>query len=137
MLRYQVPRSQKEDERLLAWVSAGGEGDRKQRWDGESGLALEKDATVEDAFTLSEAAVFRWGEHVPWIAERYGLEYVETRLPESNSFEFDLGKIKELQGREPQHDVRNVAEAMFRGEETGVRRGGEGDAPTLRMVNPE
>ena len=86
-------------------------------------LALEKDVAVEEEFTLGGAAVFRWDEHVPWIAERYGLEYVDARLPESNFFEFDLGKIKGLLGYEPQHDVRSVvetAEAMRRGEETGV-----------------
>ena len=86
-------------------------------------LALEQDAAVGEEFTLGGAAVFRWDEHVPWFAERYGLEFVEARLPESNFFEFDLGKIKGLLGYEPQHDVGSVvetAEAMRRGEETGV-----------------
>ena len=67
--------------------------------------------------------MFPWEEHVPWLAERYGLEFVEARLPESNFFEFDLSKIKALLGYEPRHDVQGVvetAEAMFRGEETGV-----------------
>ena len=87
------------------------------------GLALEKDAAVGEEFTLGGAAVFRWDEHVPWFAERYGLEFVDARLPESNVFEFDLSKIKGLLGYEPQHDVQSVvetAEAMRRGEETGV-----------------
>ena len=53
-----------------------------------------------------------------------GLTWVDARLPESNFFEFDLGKIKGLLGYEPRHDVRSVvetAERMFRGEEAGVR----------------
>lgn len=86
-------------------------------------LALEADAAVGEEFTLGGAAVFRWDEHVPWLAERYGLEFVDTRLPESNFFEFDLSKIKGLLGYEPRHDVRSVvetAEAVRRGEETGV-----------------
>ena len=90
-------------------------------------LALEKDAAVGEEFTLGGAALFRWEEDVPWFAERYGMEYVEARLPESNFFEFDLGKIKGLLGYEPRHDVRSVvetAEAMLRGEETGVLRTG-------------
>ena len=57
-------------------------------------LALEKDSAVGEEFTLGGAAVFRWDEHVPWLAGRYGMEFVEARLPESNFFEFDLGKIK-------------------------------------------
>lgn len=86
-------------------------------------LALETDAAVGEEFTLGGAAVFRWDEHVPWLAERYGLEFVDARLPVSNFFEFDLSKIKGLLGYEPRHDVRSVvetAEAIRRGEETGV-----------------
>ena len=97
-------------------------------------LALEKDAAVGEEFTLGGAAVFRWEEHVPWFAEQYGLEFVDARLPESNYFEFDLSKIKRLLGYQPRHDVQSVvetAEAMRRGEETGVvatgiRYGGRG-----------
>ena len=86
-------------------------------------LALEKDEAVGEEFTLGGAVVFRWDEVVPWFAERYGLEYVDARLPESNYFKFDLSKIKGLLGYEPQHDVQSVvetAEAMRRGKETGV-----------------
>ena len=86
-------------------------------------LALEKDAAVGQEFTLGGAAVFRWEEHVPYFAERYGIEYVDARLPESNHFEFDLTKIKTLLGYDPKHDVGSVletAEAMRRGEETDV-----------------
>ena len=57
-------------------------------------LALEKDAAVGEEFTLGGAALFRWEEHVPWFAERWGMEYVDARLPESNFFEFDLSKIR-------------------------------------------
>ena len=78
--------------------------------------------------------MFRWEEHAPWFSERYGMEFVEARLPESNFFEFDLRKIKALLGYEPRHDVQSVvetAEAIRRGEETGVvptglRYGGQG-----------
>ena len=86
-------------------------------------LALENDAAVGQEFTLGGAALFRWDEVVPWFAERYGIDYVDARLPESNYFEFDLTKIKRLLGYQPQHDVQSVvetAEAMQRGEETGV-----------------
>ena len=57
-------------------------------------LALEQDAAVGEEFTLGGAAVFRWEEHVPWLAERYGLDWVDARLPESNFFEFDLGRSR-------------------------------------------
>ena len=71
---------------------------------------------------------------MPNVSDRYGIDYVDARLPESNYFEFDLGKIKGLLGYEPRHDVQSVvetAEAMRRGEETGVvptgvRYGGRG-----------
>ena len=126
VLRVQVPRSCKECERLLMGVG-------RWRWGRQAavgrsvGLALEKDAAVGEDFTLVGSAVFRWDEHVPWFAERNGLEFGEARLPESNFFEFDLGKIKGLLGYEARHDVRSVvetAQAMFRGEETGVLRTG-------------
>ena len=86
-------------------------------------LALEKDAAVGEEFTLGGAALFRWEEVVPYFAERYEIEYVDARLPESNYFEFDLSKIKRLLGYRPKHDVQSVletAEAMRRGEETDV-----------------
>ena len=86
-------------------------------------LGLEKDAAVGQEFTLGGSAIFRWDEHVPYFSARYGVEYVDARLPESNHFEFDLTKIKTLLGYDPKHDVRSVietAEAMRRGEETDV-----------------
>ena len=48
---------------------------------------------------------------------------MEARLPESSYFEFDLNKIKRLLGYQPRHDVQSIgdtAEAMRRGEKTGV-----------------
>ena len=91
----------------------------KQRWDVVRGLvvALEKDVAVEKEFTLGGAAVFRWDEHVPWFAKRYGMEIVDARLPESTFFEFDLSKIDRLLGYELRYDVESVvetAEAMRR-----------------------
>ena len=86
-------------------------------------LALEEDAAVGEEFTLGGVAVSRWEEHVPWLAERKGLEFVDAWLPESSVFEFDLSKFKGLLGHELQHGVGRVvetAEGMGRGEVTGV-----------------
>ena len=72
---------------------------------------------------MGGAALVRWEEGVPNVSDRYGIGYVEARLPESNYFEFDLSKIKRLLGYNPRHDVQSMietAEAMRRGEETGV-----------------
>ena len=60
---------------------------------------------------------------MPNVSDRYDIEYVEARLPESNYFEFDLSKIKRLLGYQPRHDVQSVVEtveAIRRGEKTGV-----------------
>ena len=81
------------------------------------------DAAVGEEFTLGGAALVRWEEVVPYFSDRYGIGYVEARLPESNYFEFDLSKIKRLLGYQPRHDVQSLietAEAMRRGEATGV-----------------
>jgi UDP-glucose 4-epimerase len=94
-------------------------------------LALEKDAAVGEEFTIG-GVVFRWEEVVPYLADRYGIGYVDARLPEWNYFEFDLSKIESLLGYRPRHDVHSIietAEAMRRGEETaviptGIRYGG-------------
>ena len=86
-------------------------------------LGLEKEEAVGEEFTLGGAALFRWEEDVPYLAERYNMDYVEARVPSSNHFEFNLHKIKSLLGYEPQHDLRSVldtAEAMRRGEGTDV-----------------
>ena len=85
-------------------------------------LGLEREEASGQEFTLA-GAVFDWGEIVPYLAERYGLAYVEARIPPPNYFEFDLSKIKRLLGYQPQHDFASIlatAEAIRRGEETGV-----------------
>lgn len=89
-------------------------------------LALEKEAAVGEEVTLGGAAVIRWNEHVARFAERYGLKYVDTRLPGPSHL--DLSKIKGLR-YEPRHDVRTVvdsAEVIRRSnEDAGSVHGGE------------
>lgn len=86
-------------------------------------LALEKEEAVGEEFTLGGAAILDWGELVPWLAERYGIGYVEARLPEANYFTLDLTKIQTRLGFRPQHDFYSVlqtAEAIQQGQETDV-----------------
>lgn len=86
-------------------------------------LALEKEEAVGEEFTLGGAAILDWGELVPWLAERYGMGYVEARLPEANYFTLDLTKIQTRLGFRPQHDFYSVlqtAEAIQQGQETDV-----------------
>lgn len=87
-------------------------------------LGIEEEAAVGEEFTLSGAALFRWDEIIPYLSERYGLEYVEARVPHNALYhEFDLSKIINLLGYKPVHDFNSVlktAEAMRRGEETEV-----------------
>ncbi len=86
-------------------------------------MGLEKDAAIGEEFTLGGAALFAWDEVVPYLSNRYNLDYIEARLPASNYFEFDLSKIKNLLGYQPKHDLQSIldtAEAMGRGEDTGV-----------------
>lgn len=86
-------------------------------------LGLERAEAVGQEFTLAGAALFDWGELVPYLANRFGLPYIEARIPAPNYFEFDLSKIKHLLGYQPQHDFHSIlatAEAMRRGEETEV-----------------
>ena len=93
-------------------------------------LGLEKEAAVGQEFTLA-GAIFDWGQIVPDLSQRYGVPYVEARIPPPNHFEFDLTKIKTHLGYEPQHDFHNIletAEAIRRGDDmdiipTGVRWG--------------
>ena len=92
-------------------------------------LGVEKSEAIGEEFTLGGAALFKWEEAVPYLSERYGLDYVTAQRENSNYFEFDLTKIKTLLGYQPQHDLKSVldtAEAMARGEDvdvipTGVR----------------
>lgn len=94
-------------------------------------LGLERSEAVGQEFTLAGAATFDWGEIVPFLSQRYGIPYVEARIPPPNHFAFDLTKIKSLLGYEPQHDFHSIletAEAIRRGESadiipTGVRFG--------------
>jgi UDP-glucose 4-epimerase len=95
-------------------------------------LGIEKRAAAGEVFNLAGAALFDWGEAVPYLAERYGLDTVEARVPYPNYFELDLTKIRTLLGYRPEHDLASIldtAEAMRRGEDTeviptGVRFGG-------------
>lgn len=86
-------------------------------------LALEKEEAVGEEFSLGGAAILDWGELVPWLAERYGMGYVQARLPEANYFTLDLTKIQTRLGFRPQHDFYSVlqtAEAIQQGQETDV-----------------
>lgn len=86
-------------------------------------LALERDEAVGEVFNLSGAALFDWGEAVPYLAERYGMGYAEARRPDWNYFELDIAKIKAKLGFVPEHDLASVldaAEAIRRGEDVGV-----------------
>jgi nucleoside-diphosphate-sugar epimerase len=86
-------------------------------------LGLEYEEAVGQEFTLAGAALFDWGEIVPYLSERCQVPYVEARIPPPNYFEFDLSKIKRLLGYQPQHDFHSIlatAEAIRRGEETDV-----------------
>lgn len=94
-------------------------------------LGLEREEAVGQEFTLGGAAIFDWGEIVPFLSQRYGIPYVEARIPPPNHFEFDLTKIKTRLGYQPQHDFQSIletAEAIRRGDSvdiipTGVRFG--------------
>jgi nucleoside-diphosphate-sugar epimerase len=84
---------------------------------------LERDEAVGEVFNLSGAALFDWGEAVPYLAERYGMGYAEARRPDWNYFELDIAKIKAKLGFVPEHDLASVldaAEAIRRGEDVGV-----------------
>ena len=86
-------------------------------------LGIEREEAVGEEFTLSGAALIRWDEVVPYLAERYQIDYVEARIPLALCHEFDLSKIVNLLGYKPVHDFHSVletAEAIRRGEETEV-----------------
>jgi UDP-glucose 4-epimerase len=86
-------------------------------------LGIEKGAAVGEVFNLAGAALFDWSEAVSYLAGRYGLDTVEARVPYPSYFELDLTKIRTLLGYRPEHDlasILNTAEAMRRGEDTGV-----------------
>ena len=86
-------------------------------------LGLEREEAVGEIFNLGGAVVFDWGEAIPFLAERYGMEYVEAKVPTPNYFDLDLGKINRLLGFEPKYDLLSLvetAEALHRGEDAGV-----------------
>lgn len=86
-------------------------------------LGLEREEAVGEIFNLGGAVAFDWGEAIPFLAERYGMEYVEAKVPVPNYFDLDLGKINRLLGFEPKHDLLSLvetAEALQRGEDAGV-----------------
>ena len=86
-------------------------------------LGIEKEEAVGEEFSLGGAAIIDWGEAVPWLAERLNLSFVDARTPEANYFTLDLTKIQTRLGFKPQHDLVDIvetAEAVRRGEETGV-----------------
>ena len=86
-------------------------------------LGIERDEALGQEFTLAGPALFRWEEIVPYLAERYKLDYVDAKIPIPIHYEFDLSKIVNLLGYEPKHDFHSIletAEAIRRGEGTGV-----------------
>ena len=86
-------------------------------------LGIEKDEALGEEFTLGGAALFKWEDAVPYLSERYNLDYVDARALSSNYFELDLTKIKTLLGYRPEHDLESIldtAEAMRRGEDVGI-----------------
>ena len=98
-------------------------------------LGLEREAAVGEEFSLAGPAAFDWGQAVPYLADRYGLDVVEATLPEPAYFEFDLNKARRLLGYEPLHDLRSIldaAEAIRRGEDGGCRNSTHGEA--IRLV---
>lgn len=91
-------------------------------------LALATDRAVGQEFNLGGAAIFDWGEIVPFLADRYGLPYTEARIPSPNHFELDMTKTETLLGFRPRHDFHAIlatAEAIRRGETTDVIPTGE------------
>lgn len=86
-------------------------------------LGIEKDAAVGQEFTLGGNGIFNFEEVIPYLSERYKLDYADIKLTNANFFEFDLTKIKTLLDFEPQHDISSIldaAEAMNRGEDVGI-----------------
>ncbi|MCY3761729.1 MAG: hypothetical protein OXH50_10810 [Gemmatimonadetes bacterium] len=63
-----------------------------------------------------------WGRAIPFLAERYGMEYLEAKVPTPNYFDLDLGKINRLLGFEPKHDLLSLVETAenLQREDAGV-----------------
>ena len=86
-------------------------------------LGIERDEAAGEVFNLGGAALFDWGEIVPYLADRFQIEMVEARIPATNFFELDLTKIKSLLGYQPRHDFASIletAQAIRKGQETDV-----------------
>ncbi len=86
-------------------------------------LGIEKDAAAGQEFTLGGNGVFDYEKIIPYLCDRYKMDYADIKLTNSNYFEFDLSKIKTLLDFEPQHDIASIldaAEAMRRGEDVGI-----------------
>ncbi len=86
-------------------------------------LGIEKDAAVGQEFTLGGNGVFNFAEVIPYLCDRYNMDFADIKLTTPNYFEFDLTKIKKLLDFEPQHDIASIldaAEAMGRGEDVGI-----------------
>lgn len=86
-------------------------------------LSLNTDNAIGQEFNLGGAALFDWGEIVPFLSQKHGMPYVETKIPTPNHFELDMTKTKDLLGFSPQHDFHSIletAEAMAKGEHTDV-----------------
>ena len=86
-------------------------------------LAIEKEDAVGEEFNLAGNVIIDWGEAVPLLAERFGVNYADARLPTPVHYTLDLTKIQSRLGFAPQHDLDSViatAEAIRRGAETDV-----------------
>lgn len=83
---------------------------------------LEKPGAVGEAFTLAGLTIVSERD-VPVMAEQFGVEVADVRMPTPNFFEFDLGKIRRLLGYQPQHGLNSLIDtalAIRRGEKTDV-----------------
>ena len=85
-------------------------------------LGLEKPGAVGQSFTLAGLTIV-WERDVPKMAERFGVQVADARMPTPNFFEFDLSKIRRLLAYHPQHGLNSLmdtAVAIRRGEKTDV-----------------
>jgi UDP-glucose 4-epimerase len=86
--------------------------------------ALGKEAAIGQTFQLGGPAPFTWEEVIPYLSERTGIPYVEARSGGTpTSYEYDITKVRELLGYEPQFGIRRMIDdalAFKRGEQIGV-----------------
>ena len=87
-------------------------------------LAMGAGDVSGEIIQLAGPMPFSWDEAVPYLSERLGIPYVETRLKGDPTFyEFDLSKARRLLGFRPRYDIRRMiddAMAYRRGEDIGV-----------------